>query len=1247
MALNPNAPSGSAPAHPPPSSNPQLGPEPYFAYPTPTPEQLEEELPPYFEDENVPLGLLLDRFARDEHQKLENMLGEMIPRAPANARPRIIIDHAKRTRQGLLKYLAILRWKTSVDVPSTLPASSNPLAAGSSSASFPTPHSTGESNDASPGAFVGKGKGRAAPSAEEGVVVMGKATDAKRIAHFMEHQNKQHEVAVDHVKHVTKVVEGLRERNPDLLTALSLHATGTYSRLPTSLVDPYLAKPRLTNSAILKVLRRLNRQIRYRVRCLDYVPPELVLEEIKDGRMYARGDGWRAELTLLGFDEGSRWWLTGVEWGWKVKEKGVDDPGGKVIRRFKGDERQGILDVVNGEVLVPREVDQGEGVVVPVEKNAAPAGTPVGGGEGKAVDGADETKDKIVDAPLVRVCNYLQHLSLSYQLEVLFAQAVALSQGKWRGQLIPHMDREAKTLRLQYWIRERPIAIPRQEAAAVGKRPQPAVPMGAPRTPMVGGTLNITLAEKPVQRNELESLLGAITTGGLVPSERVLKLELGVKWFIGEVGVGGGLKAGDAMDSGGMLRLDPNALSLEDLLITSTRAHAAHLTRVHTTALLSNPRLTPALLNNPSLQESSDPSTRPLTLHIPLPSRYQLANLFVGVSPYSGLLEIEDEGAKGNEARGQRVKMSMAGVNEGTTKPAEAVWRLTIAVVTENIEMQMRQLGWQPTRELAIRSRDLTKAELHPVTTVFVPLPSSPVHYFICRITGIGITFELLKLIRVPSEVGLGMKLVVGDRTTMDLEKLRARRKAGGEKESRSAFEVENRDLKDMFILCNALVAQTIVEQQLKDRSIPYTQVFPPTTGPAAPKSSSPLAGMVPTICVHVRDLLRGGRDGGDAALEVAMPKVWLQIEGWWKGGKCEVVTIVMLRHQPSVASPDSPQPDIPQAVNPSVGSARPEGISFDPAESIVRFRATDISRCVPAFLEQWERLSKVIVVAGEVNRLNKTESFKDMKMLSFDLCTATLQYAKGHNASITYTPTDDSYQVTLFLDDVPSASLASSTSSSPSTKSKNPHEVLAPLLSAKLNELTDVSNDESRKKGVIGREFMGTLRSTLPLLKAVNDLESRDLGWTLVVLGVGAFRLVKDHEGKRYAIDFALLPDLEHYLIEDASKPRGVDGTVDTFNGTLTPIPIATAIDAVFNAEKSAPAPASALSAATPGVASSPEQTKEGSRLPSPKSKTAPVVKLDGGKALMVDVDRVDRVLLRLTEEAGKSVEGGMDVDA
>lgn len=56
------------------SRNPQLGPHPYFRYPAPTPEQVEDELPPYWEDENVPLGPLLDRLARKSYSDMRTLV---------------------------------------------------------------------------------------------------------------------------------------------------------------------------------------------------------------------------------------------------------------------------------------------------------------------------------------------------------------------------------------------------------------------------------------------------------------------------------------------------------------------------------------------------------------------------------------------------------------------------------------------------------------------------------------------------------------------------------------------------------------------------------------------------------------------------------------------------------------------------------------------------------------------------------------------------------------------------------------------------------------------------------------------------------------------------------------------------------------------------------------------------------------------------------------------------------------------
>ncbi|WWC85678.1 uncharacterized protein L201_000544 [Kwoniella dendrophila CBS 6074] len=1238
--------------------NPQLSNEPWFTYPTPTPEQIEEELPPYFEGENVPLGPLLDRLVRKGYGDMRYLLAEVLPPLSAKQKPKHIINYATTTRQALLKYLAVLRWKTAVDVPSSSSSSSSASTStahqtsqqnGSNqngSTNFPTPHSNGD--DTSPPYMISlnKGKGKAYPSSSTNVTddipIKGKVTDSRRLAQFMEHQNKQHDDAVIHLRHVTKLVESLRERNPDLLTALALLTTGDYRRLPTSITEPFIPKPPLTNSSILSILKRLNRHIRYRISCVDYLPPDLRVEGISDGQVYLTGggkNGWKARMTIVGFGQDSKWWLTGVEWGWRYRQKGVDDPGGNNNnltnegegggKKFEGEDRQSILDLANLEVLPPREVEIDDPQIQNQEKDATKGDTQAD--ETKtAIAAPDETtitksveaeteerKAKIVDAPLVRIYNFLQHLSLSYQLEILFTQAMALSHGKWRNQLRVEIDRESKTLRLKYWIRPRPVTVPQQQAAAVGKRPAASVSVGSARTPLVGGILSVSLAEASISSNGVETMLDNISSGGLLPSERVLDLQLSLKWEVGELGAGGGLRVGDVMD-GLSMQMDSSALDMENILMTSARAHAAHLTRVQASSLISSPKFILSLLNQPTLQESDDPtSPRPLILRVPLPSRQKISSLLIGVSAYNGYIEIDDDGCTGNEARSTRVEMATKSINDGKTRLVDDIGRLTVAVVMETLEDQMRQLGWQPIRRLALRSQDLAKVQLHPATTILVPLTSTPNHYFVTKVTQNGLAFELLKLVKVPLDngLGIGMKSAVGDRVPLDLKQLKSRRKGQDFDTTAvitSPFEIANKDLRELYIFSNALVAQNIIEQQLRDRNIPFTAQYPPLSGPGAPRSSSALAGMIPTICVDVGDLLRDGKTG--AAADVAMPKVGMQIEGWWKGARCEVTTIVQLRHQSSMAQ-------TPADISASDGlQAHSEDISFDPSSSVVKFKAKDIERCVPAFLEQWERLSKVIVVAGEVNRINKLAEFKDIKMLAFDLRTATLSYSKGYNASITYTPTDDSYQVTLSTDStsVPTSETTTNLQSTP-----NPHEMLSPLLSARLTELASTPTGEIQK-GAIGREFFGLLKKTLPFFEQVNALQEK--GWILTVLDVRTWRINRDYEGRRYALDINLIPQLSHYLLQSASTLRGPDRKVDSeITGKLSELPdLDQIISKIFNKSKQK-------------IISSPDPSQYSKRLI--KTNLPPLLKLDKNTSLLCGVDLINIVLDDLLEEIESSV--------
>jgi hypothetical protein len=58
------------------NTNPQLSSEPWFAYPTPPPEVLDAELPPYMDSENYPMGHMLDRLSRKAHGDLKTLVIE-------------------------------------------------------------------------------------------------------------------------------------------------------------------------------------------------------------------------------------------------------------------------------------------------------------------------------------------------------------------------------------------------------------------------------------------------------------------------------------------------------------------------------------------------------------------------------------------------------------------------------------------------------------------------------------------------------------------------------------------------------------------------------------------------------------------------------------------------------------------------------------------------------------------------------------------------------------------------------------------------------------------------------------------------------------------------------------------------------------------------------------------------------------------------------------------------------------------
>jgi mediator of RNA polymerase II transcription subunit 14 len=144
------------------------------------------------------------------------------------------------------------------------------------------------------------------------------------------------------------------------------------------------------------------------------------------------------------------------------------------------------------------------------------------------------------------------------------------------------------------------------------------------------------------------------------------------------------------------------------------------------------------------------------------------------------------------------------------------------------------------------------------------------------------------------------------------------------------------------------------VERQLKLQGIPFTHVNPtsgmPVTQDQAHAQSS-LARSVPGICVQSKDILSGA-----PAAEAAMPNIRVVPLGWWSEQKAQVITCVKLKY-------------VQQPMGRRIGGTiiRPsKRIIYDTKEAVVSFLSENVDTCVGEFLEEWARVSKMVVIARE-----------------------------------------------------------------------------------------------------------------------------------------------------------------------------------------------------------------------------------------------------------------------------------------
>ncbi|KAF8256603.1 mediator complex subunit MED14-domain-containing protein [Lactarius quietus] len=847
------------------------------------------------------------------------------------------------------------------------------------------------------------------------------------ITAFLMNQNRQFDDVIHALTSSRDSLDGARLRNHDLLTSLDVLTTGSYRRLPIIIKKNIVPPPRLTD------------------------------DKLGDGRAWFTVPNlFEASVCLRGGNQDDGWFFVHVEFLFTVggDRTGMQGPIPPQTHRRP----QGHLTI---------EADNRLGCYLPIPELEKPPDQNV-----PAPTERPKLPEDVVDAPLVRMYNFLQMMSMSYQLEILWYQAERLRSLGWGDFLRVEMSRDRKALSIELRTTSDPIRGPRTRVLA--------------------------------------ELQDRAKLNGRRPSDTIEGTRWSVVWEPAPQALGIALTGGGAILPPEQLFVDAQDLNFERLIRTVIDTHTRAIFREFALRL----RHTPVFSLPGAVKVVDEAGLQALHVHLCADEI-----VIVTIEPRTGKISLRDIGDLGAAGRGPSFLAISEKLNENpTVLLLEALTRLRIKTIVELAEQKANYLGLQ-----MFRSRNFLR-EAHPF----------PTHYLVLVVTDTDFRYALISVKIVPDS--MYQSLVMEDIGWLDVERICGLRVWGPSAES-SRFRLETQVLHELYTYCCARVAHTKVEKQLKRLNIPYSHVYPPfpatgavpinATAPGLPAALGSLHSMlshaIPALLIQSSDVLHDS-----AARDAAMPNIRVVPLAWWAPGANskgpKVVTCVKLRHVQQLVGRRI------ATASTSRGVLRPsKRIVYDAHEAVVCFLSDEVDGCMTEFKEEWESVSKIVVIAREVVNMAKAKKWADVRLLSFDLQTVEFSYASDYTLSITckdQLPTGGSYSLQFGR-----LSLIAHSGHGHDTR-PNPHAEAELFLHALLRQgrLADALP-----------ALVSVLRDTVPVLEVLTRIPARAIpkaaGWWRVMFSPGSGASLSRGGGvAQHALDFRVLTDSRVAML-DASQ--------------------------------------------------------------------------------------------------------------
>jgi mediator of RNA polymerase II transcription subunit 14 len=920
------------------------------------------------------------------------------------------------------------------------------------------------------------------------------------ITAFLLNHNDQFLHVISALENAKQGLDSARLRNHDLLTSLDVLQDGTYRRLPSGIKRSIIPIPPLTDNEVVSTLEEMNNVIRYRLSMTEIIPHEMSQYRIANGRVYFFAPKlFEASLCLRGADPSDGWFFVHVEFLFKIggDSTGVQDfprkPTGLVLRH------------------ITDEADARLAFYLPVPAPEALPGAPP-----FVLPPTQQLSKGVVDAPLVRVFNFLQIMSLSYQLEVLWYQAEQMRSLGWADHLKVEMTNNRKTLTVWYWLQ-----------TTSDNKPQP---QSRDKLPPDGGRLTISIAEvsksgikstKSPRSRFLFELQHKAKIKDDKPSDRVEELRFDVRWEAQKNVLSVPISEEESYAHNEYLSIDTDDLDLERILKSVIEKHTAAILNTIRSRLIY-PTAHSVFLSNATLTQSDSQ----LALHVDL---YADIKAIVTIDVRTGQLSLKDTGELATAGRGSRFMTLSEGLNFAPSKLFIVLSRLRISTIIDLVQQKANSLGLISHPQKNFPPQEQAKLGPEVRATVYIQLANFKEHYLVIVVTENDFRYALIS-VQVDPE-SMFQHLIMIDIAWIDSGRVHSGDLIAntftdpssgaanpefmlGPDTSRSNLTTQL--LRELYAYCCARVSYMNVERQLKLRGIPFTHVNPWEGTQLTTELShiqSSLARSVPALCVQSEHILSGA-----PAAEAAMPNIRVIPLNWWCAKKAQVVTCVKLKY---VQRPVGKSTGNSNIIRPSTS------IIYDTTEAVVCFLSDNVDTCVNEFLEEWARVSKIVVIAREVSQMAQAKDSNDIKLLSFDLQTVQFAYAKDYVVSITCT---DQLSILGGSFSFRFTRRNPQLQNSDTWKLYNPHEEAEPFL-------RNVLRPGHGRLAASLHRLVTLLRDTLPMateLEAIRSQPPDGLAIDTVVKAAGWYRIV--YGDLRYALDFRLINE-HRILIVDGSR--------------------------------------------------------------------------------------------------------------